>query len=162
MRLFLTTLLLFSSASGVGSEECSCTKAGDGVTTRGGSWQVPTTEKKVLKTIRGEVLFSKDHPLDDVLVEVFDNPDALLDLFRPCPDGENCPNSRDLPKKQKRLAACMTGEEGEFCFPDLPPGRYEVRFSKDYFEKSFLIVTLAPEHPRSSSKRLKVFLQAGV
>jgi hypothetical protein len=31
--------------------------------------------------------------------------------------------------KQKELAACVTAEDGKFCFRHLPPGKYELRAS---------------------------------
>ncbi len=57
-------------------------------------------------------------PEAGVLVEVFDNPGYLLDESR-----------RGSHPEQKRLRACVTGDDGSFCFRNLPSGKYELRAS---------------------------------
>jgi hypothetical protein len=69
-----------------------------------------------------------DEPLDGALVEVFDRPDYLL-----CEWEEGNPRGCTIrpPAGQRRVAACVTGEGGKFCFDGLPAGRYELRASRD-------------------------------
>jgi hypothetical protein len=49
--------------------------------------------------------------------EVFDHPEGLQEPWKKNP-------------QQKRIAACVTGADGKFCFRRLPSGTYELRISK--------------------------------
>jgi protocatechuate 3,4-dioxygenase beta subunit len=120
------------------SERCSCRKAGDKETTRWG-WMVRTMEGGSVKALKGRVTNALEDPLDGALVEVFDHPEVWL--------AEDSYNNRN---KQKRLAACVVGKNGEFCFSKLPPGKYELRASGPRgYNPMHVILTLAPQNRQS-------------
>ncbi len=70
-----------------------------------------------MRAARG-VVRSLDGPLAGVLVEVLDHPELVLKEPHTARTG------------QRRVAACLTGENGEFTLA-VPRGKYELRFSKD-------------------------------
>src|SRR5271163_1400218 len=98
---------------------CGCHNASADETTRsGGNIFIVEVEKAPRRTIAGTVSIGGDSgPLENALVEIFDNPNYLLDES----NGHKNP-------KQKRIAACVTGKDGKFCF-SLPDGKYELRAS---------------------------------
>ena len=79
-------------------------------------------ERKPFRELRGTVMRPDGTPLPKALVEVFTNPEYLLD-------------DRVLDKRgasnQRRVAACITGADGKFYFSGLSAGRYEIRSSSD-------------------------------
>jgi hypothetical protein len=77
-------------------------------------------ESEPVKTLRGvvRIFASPDPPQEGVLVEVYDHGEIALE------------NARQDRSGQQRVMACVTGNDGEFAF-DLPPGKYEVRASKN-------------------------------
>jgi protocatechuate 3,4-dioxygenase beta subunit len=119
---------------------------------------MPVKEKETLREIHGEVFANaaEPSPLEGVVVEVYDNPDVALHSY-PSHSTDDSPE-----KAQKRLAACKTGVDGRFCFPGIPPGRYEVRVSKELWQLQPIIIKLDPRSRRSSKKGLRVMLHAGV
>jgi hypothetical protein len=133
---------------------CLCSKIAEGEKTYwGNSIREPDIEKDKLKLIRGVVKGGND-PLSGALVEVFDNPDARINR-------EPGSDVRDLERKQKRVAACKTGEDGQFCFSDIPAGRYELRIShKAAFDFESIIITVASKG--GSRKRLQVALSPSI
>jgi hypothetical protein len=98
--------------------DCKCHHPQKGDATRqGANMFVVQQEEKPYRELSGRVELHEETPIEDVLVEVFDQPEYLL---------------RERPSeapKQKRLAACVTAEDGKFCFRHLPPGKYELRAS---------------------------------
>lgn len=56
--------------------------------------------------------------------------DALVEVYKL----ERLKFGREWDYPTERVAACMTGENGKFCFDNLPPGLYEVRFSKEDYK----------------------------
>jgi hypothetical protein len=56
-----------------------------------------------------------------VLVEVYDKPEGLLLGWKEREARKN---------KQRKIAACLTSNDGEFCFDKIPSGKYELRCSK--------------------------------
>jgi hypothetical protein len=73
---------------------------------------------KPLKNIRGTVRALVEQPVADVLVEV-------LHLG----PSESPAETSDDARMRRRLASCITAGDGKFGF-DLPPGRYQLLFSK--------------------------------
>jgi Carboxypeptidase regulatory-like domain len=98
--------------------DCKCHHPQKGDATRqGANVSVVQQEENPYRELSGRVELHEDTPIEDVLVEVFDQPEYLL---------------REGPSeapKQKKLAACVTAEDGKFCFRHLPPGKYELRAS---------------------------------
>jgi len=96
---------------------------------------------------------------EDLLVEVFDNPDYLLCEWKP-----HNPNRCTMKPSgdQRRLAACRTGKNGEFCFDNIPAGSYELRVSKSQeWSPTHVYLTIDPQDPKSTNKPLEVSLQIG-
>jgi hypothetical protein len=80
---------------------------------------------------------------ESVLVEVFDHPEVYDDKVQIKPGHEIV---------QHRLAACVTGRDGRFCFNHIRSGRYELRASADAsWNQTHLLVTLAPASGRGAS-----------
>jgi hypothetical protein len=148
MVKLLTSLLLVLCLSGTrAAKDCSCRKAQKGERTYWG-WIIDSPDDAgVVKRIRGKVENHGGEPVADVLVEIFDHPEVRT--------GEDLPASR---KKQRRVAACKTGADGEFCFAGIQAGKYEVRCSKPVFDTSSVMVTLAPNLKGASGDGLKVLM----
>jgi hypothetical protein len=98
------------------------------------------------RTVNGEIV-------SGVLVEVFDHPDYLLLSY---------PERQKQKKDQRRIAACVGGSDGRFCFESLQPGKYELRFSKDGGWKHTQVYVVVVAANRKASKRgLQISMQVG-
>ena len=108
--------------------DCGCHAVDSNVTTRlGGNEFVVLKQSAPLKILKGNVTMPLPELNDDVLVEVFDQPDYLICEWR---DGNPNKCTSTPPETQRRIAACITGKDGRFCFAKLPAGKYELRVSK--------------------------------
>src|SRR3954452_866970 len=115
----LTANFLAVTPSTSTSGACTCHKSEKGDTTHGGANEyIVVLEEESYRELQGTVRMWDDTPIENVLIEIFDNADYLLkdDSWRKNPT-------------QKRLAACLTGADGKFCFCHLPSGSYELRAS---------------------------------
>jgi hypothetical protein len=111
--------LFFLCPNTSGDSGCGCSTTGE--TTRwGGNQVVIRVEKKSYKQLHGIVELTYQKPMKGALVEILTNPDHLLKGAAPW--------DKDAPGQQ-RVAACVTGVDGRFCFRDLAPGAYELRSS---------------------------------
>jgi len=100
---------------------CKCRPADEGDATREGANQVVImVEKETHRKLEGRVKAEFGGAVENALVEIFDNPDYLLDE-----------HSRNNHPTQRRLAVCRTAADGKFCFKGLPSGKYELRSSVD-------------------------------
>jgi len=89
--------------------------------------------------------------MKDVLVEVFTHPEYLLSED-PLEEREKI--------HQVRIAACITGANGEFCFRSLPAGTYEIRSSiSGGVDITRIYITVDPKHGKS--KKVEVPMQVG-
>ena len=114
-------VFLFICLASAMAAKCKCKVADPKETTIwGGNQYVVLINEKPYRSIHGMVKLGADEePTEKALVEIFTNPEHLLDeSFRP-ENGEN----------QKRVRACITGADGKFCFDHLPAGKYELRVS---------------------------------
>ena len=103
------------------SVDCACHKPEKGDTTRyGGNMMIIVPLEKSYRELRGTVKLSEGEVLENALVEIFDNADYLI--------RETNGHLEPAPH-QTRLAACVTGPDGKFCFRHLPSGTYELRSS---------------------------------
>jgi protocatechuate 3,4-dioxygenase beta subunit len=110
-------------------------------------------ESKIYSSLRGVVQDATGRPLLNVLVEVFDHPDHLL-LEHPSNQKEKA--------KQRRIAACETGDDGKFCFVKIPKGNYEIRTSLDSgWNVTHVWVRLDPSHRRSGRSGMEIQMQVG-
>jgi hypothetical protein len=111
-------VLLLATIVPLSASRCSCHHPEKGDQTRcGGNEMVVEVPEKHYRELSGVIKLGSDTS-QEVLVEIFDNPEYLL--HKPLPNGN---------PKQKRLRACVTSEDGSFCFRNLPSGKYELRAS---------------------------------
>jgi hypothetical protein len=138
VRYFLLVLLLNASAM-------ACVPAKSSDTTRwGGNESVVIEESKPVARIQGAVSFAEKETLANVLVEVIPDSD-------PTAIGDPTPSSR-------RVAACVTLSDGKFEL-NVPPGKYEVRFSIDSgWDVTHAIVLVRRGAPR---RKLKIRMSLG-
>lgn len=144
-QLFIVTLILACLSSNLSANDCKCIPVPPGETTRAGAnEEIVLSEKKPRKMLHGLVSDVNGEALSDVLVEVFDNPNA---------QGNG---------SQNRLAACVTGEDGGFCFKNIPAGKYELILSKGSgWNRSHVYVVIAPRSHKSTKSGLNLPLQVG-
>jgi protocatechuate 3,4-dioxygenase beta subunit len=144
-QLFIVTLILVCLTSSLSANDCKCTPAPPNETTRAGAnEEIVLTEKKPRKTLHGLVRDVNGEALADVLVEVFDNPNAQGNV------------------RQNRLAACVSGADGRFCFKNIPDGKYELILSKGGgWNRSHVYVVIAPRSRKSTKAGLNLPLQVG-
>jgi len=102
----------------LGDCNCRAPEKGDG-TRWGGNEMIVVVEERSFRQLQGEIRAPDNRPLEDALVEVFDKAEYLLS------PGVNSSNHPE----QKRLAACRTAANGQFCFRHLQSGAYELRSS---------------------------------
>jgi hypothetical protein len=99
-----------------------------------------------IKKLHGIVRDSTKAPIYAALVEVFAD------------DGKiRTPTSDSV----KRLAACITRQNGKFRFDGMKPGKYILAVGRLGFNITFVRFTLEPKSRRSVSKRLTINLHVG-
>jgi hypothetical protein len=129
--------------------EYKCKQAGDEDRPRGGRFVFGGEGK--FKAIYGIVLSRKERagkfePTGDVVVELYSYS-----------GGANQEDVSKAVREQKRVAACLTGGDGEYSFPELKPGRYLLRVGSrisDTYDEVHAILTLDPSRPPSKLKIL--------
>ena len=155
MRLFIFSALILLCLNGsLSAQRCRCSLPAPGETTRSGANEnIVVLERRKHTRIAGMVRDVTGHVVSDVLVEVFDNPDHLLLPY---------PEDIEKQKPQRRIAACVVGNDGRFCFASIPPGKYEVRVSKDGgWNHTSLIVSVALRGRDVTRRNLEVTMQVG-
>jgi len=160
MKSFLFGLLLtmFFPASVVTQAVCRSAKATNETTKWGGNhWNV-LKEEMVYRSINGSIrMWVDDSSLENALVELYDQPDYLL-----CERLPNNPNgcSTQPPDNQRRIAACLTGENGNFGFDGLRAGNYELRVSAGAgWNVEHIFVNVDPK--KGQSKRIRIAMTVG-
>ncbi len=144
-------LLTAFSLSFSNTQKCKCLPAPPEATTNWGQENVVLADKRVVNSLTGRVVEgNRELSMGGVLVEVYDKPEVLL------MDGKE----RETKKlSQRRVAACVTGTDGEFCFPDIPPGKYELRCSEFGWNLTSVYVIVSPKKQRRNNSKLIVSLQ---
>jgi hypothetical protein len=130
-------------------DKYKCKQAGDEDRPRGGNFVLAGEGR--FKAIYGTVLSRKGRdgkfkPLGDVVVELYSYS-----------GGANQEEVGKAVREQKRVAACMTGGDGEFSLPGLKPGRYLLRAGSrvsDEYDDVYAILTIDPSRPLSELKIL--------
>jgi hypothetical protein len=107
-----------------------------------------------VRKIQGQILFpnyitNSMKPADNVIVEVYKYVSGV-DAFR-------------IPDQQPRIASCLTGPDGRFCFVGMPAGKYVVRLgirhpNSEGWNGTHVIVDLEPK--RRGKSGLRVVMQA--
>ena len=153
-KLFAAAVILISLSSTLPANDCHCIKPARGVTTRpGANAELVIIEEKKYRTLNGVVRDESDVIMPDVLVEVFDHPEHLLLSY---------PKNVQKKKLQHRIAACITGEDGKFCFNKLPAGKYELLLSIDGgWGRSHVYVVIDPRNRKATNSELTVSMGPG-
>jgi hypothetical protein len=150
MGSFILAFLMTFSGSLSTRDSCGCIKAKPSEQTGRGGHEVITIYKRTpYKQIRGTVIDPTGDTLEGALVEVFVNSDFFS-------------RNTDTSKKERRVAACKTIANGKFCFPNLPPGKYELRISQQGFCTTHMSLIVATPIQRSSSRQITVTLAVGL
>jgi hypothetical protein len=140
MKIILSILLMLFGCIGQ-SDDCKCQKASDEVTTHWGQDSIIVDGEQTTRVLQGRILHASGAPLPEALVEVFEAPEGGLMAGR---------SDSSEQEKQRRIAACLTGEDGEVCFSELPSGKYELRCSKSGFNTYRALVDVNPKNAPDS------------
>jgi hypothetical protein len=100
---------------------CACMPVSDNEHTRWGNENVVISHVTRIRILRGVVMDSNQGLMANALVEVLTEPDLMLMPSSPAMETRRA--------RQRRVAACLTDDEGNFCLARLPAGRYELRCS---------------------------------
>lgn len=114
-KLLLFGLLLLLVATYTSDQSCSCQKASADDLPHGANETIEYAETTV-KTVAGRVVNPLEEPVEAAVVEIYEIPSA-----------NNRLKSYELVGERQRKIACITSEDGSFCFPDLPSGHYLIR-----------------------------------
>ena len=138
--------------------KCRSAKATNETTRWGGNHWNAKKDEIVYKSLIGSVkMWVDDSPFDNVLVEVFDQPDYLF-----CERLPNNPNgcSTKPPANQRRIASCLTGKDGKFGFAGLSSGEYELRISAGVaWNVEHIYVRVDPK--KGKTKRIQIGMRVG-
>jgi hypothetical protein len=151
MKFILVMLAVFSlTPASPRQSECQCKND----LTLPHGWDGHMTnvlfERALLKSLEGIVTDRTGVALEGALVQVFDRPEAS-------PHNEG----RRTSTEQNRVAACLAGAGGKFCFDKIPAGKYEVRIHAQGFNPSSIFVELNPKHRQSVRKVVEVEMDVG-
>jgi hypothetical protein len=155
MRILISSALILVYLNGsLSAQRCRCPAPPPGETTRSGANEhIVLSEKRKQAHIKGIVRDVNGEIISDVLVEVFNNPDHLLLPY---------PQNIEKQKPQHRIAACVVGNDGRFCFANIAAGKYEVRFSKNGgWNNTSMVVTVAPRNRNATRRGLEITMQVG-
>ena len=135
-------LVLLSPLATSSGGPCRCRPVPATETTRrGGNETITVKIEKVHRALAGVVRLNDDEPFADTLVEVFKHVED------------------DRRKKPRRVDACLTAEDGKYCFGFLPPGKYEVRVSRENgFNITHLYVEVDPYSLDGTDDEIDVLL----
>lgn len=109
----------------------------------GGHETISIKDDKIYRRLSGFVTDLTTAPLPGAIVEV---------LIAPEQDGGD---------GRKRIAACVVGESGQFCFPEMKPGRYRLSVSAQGFKVTGINLRLNPRSRKSTKEDLIVILEVG-
>jgi hypothetical protein len=153
MKLTFALLLLFTlflpQSRGSG---CHCAASNE-KTRAGANEMIVVRPPGKYRQVAGVVKAQTGEIVSDVLVEVYDHPEYLF---------LNYPESEEKKKAQHRIQGCVVGADGKFCIRDLPPGKYELRFSKaGGWNHLHVYVVIADSKQKASSRTLELTMQPG-
>jgi hypothetical protein len=153
MLSFALAFLLAFSGNLSAKNHFGCMKAKPAEKTIWQHERITTFRFKPYKEFRGVVLDAAGRGVIEALMEVFTHPEHLFI--------KDYPESKKAEAKQRRVAACKAGINGEFCFPNLPAGKYELRISREGFKVACISLVIAPQSRKSSGRPIKVTLEVG-
>ena len=131
--------------------EARCKNAKDGDVPHGANELIQLTDQTV-SSIRGEVSWPTGEPAKDIVVEIF--------IYT---GGDS---SEDMNKAlaQKRVAACITGEDGKFSFPHVKRGKYLLRAGTREsrgINETCIILVVDPHSTKNTGAGLRIPLHVG-
>ncbi|MFL6231055.1 MAG: carboxypeptidase-like regulatory domain-containing protein [Pyrinomonadaceae bacterium] len=117
-------------------DKCQCQSALEDDYPHGANEEIEIRGGTV-KSIRGKVIYPNGEPKEGAVVEVYSYASSDKNL-RPY----------ELVREKKRIAACLTDENGRFCFTGLPSGKYVVRAGTRISEgmQEIYVVTSVERH----------------
>ena len=124
-----------------------CRKAEDNEIPHGANELIELKEQKV-QGLFGTILFPTGEPAEDIVVEVY--------RWSKKPYTETV--------QQQRLAACVTGADGKFSFPELKPGSYLLqagRRERFGVNIAFLVVDLKGNSGKRKGQGIRIQLKLG-
>src|SRR5215813_8920703 len=146
----LISLILISFLSG--SSQCNCKTVLTNEAPHGANEFILISGIKVNR-IAGKVLLPNEEPVNEAIVEVFNYSSSSTDY-----------KAVDAALYYKRRAACMTGENGVFCFNKLPPGHYLLRAGTRKsvgINQIHAIITVLPKNQKVPTRELELRLTLG-
>ena len=146
----LISLILISFLSGSSQSDCKTVLTNEAP--HGANEFILISGIKVNR-IAGKVLLPNEEPVNEAIVEVFNYSSSSTDY-----------KAVDAALYYKRRAACLTGENGAFCFNKLPPGRYLLRAGTSKPEgmnRIHAIVTVLPKNQKAASEEIELTLSLG-
>jgi len=149
MLLFLISINICARGA------CKCVQANPLETTHyGGNEAVVVQEGGTYSLMRGVILDPRGSVIKNVLVEVFDHPEWLLLPY---------PQLKEAQLRQRRIAACKTGDKGQFHFSGLRDGKYELRASIEGggWDVTHVYVVIAHSSRKGSKRKLSVEMHLG-
>jgi hypothetical protein len=134
--------------------ECRCAPAADDDVTRwGGNEVVVGKAEKSYKRLSGEVTYGTTESASGALVELYTHPEHLFLKY---------PENVKKRKRQRRVAACVTGEDGRYCLGFIEAGKYELRVSKGPgFNVTQMYVEVDPLGVESAEEEFDLVLTPG-
>ena len=147
----LISLILVSLLSG--SPQCNCKTVPANETSHGANEFVLHADIKVNR-IAGKLLLAGD-PVNEAIIEVFNYPSSSTDYKDV---------NAALYYYKKRRAACLTGEDGAFCFNKFPPGSYLLRAGtrkSSGINQIHAIITVLPKNQKAPTGELELRLTPG-
>lgn len=148
MAAVLPLLLVSGTAAQTGVGKCK--PAPRDQTTFWGKQNIILKETDIFKSIRGRVVVG-GKPLAGVLAEVYNNPEGLL---------QSVDEREAMKSKQRRIAVCVTGGDGEFSFSNVPTGNYELRLSKaGEWDSTSVYIVVNTTHERGMKKKITLQMQ---
>ena len=143
MNILLTSFLIWASLFGsISTSDCCCRKAPNESPVLGNVPVVATGG--TVRVVRGKVLYPNGEIVKGAIVEVFDN-------FLGTDDWQNA--DHEAITARPRRAVCATGDDGSFCFANLPPGRYLIRAGARSPDQGFSAVSMFVRVTRRGSRR---------
>ena len=147
--IFCLVLAILSLASTAAAQEkvCTCKKATKDQIPYGGNVLEELASIR-LRRLTGTLVFPNGKPLENGVVEIFKVKKEDRDR-----------GASEISAYNTRLAACWTGKDGKFCFPNIKSGTYVIRAgtgSPNGFNYVFLKVFLEKDN-LSVSDEIKLF-----
>jgi hypothetical protein len=151
MMKLLTSALFIVLMCEAASAQCRCgPPAGGESTHEGGNELITHILPRRLTSIHGVAEDINGKAIGGALVEVFDRPEWIR---------QGHIRSK---VEQRRVAACRTKRDGNFCFRGIPPGEYELRLSKSkMWNVNHILLVVDPESPESTKAGVRVVMYLG-